>query len=138
MRTPTPRWTYLRSNRSSTLVFNSSSPLPLTLPYVPAEENDTVLIPSPYYAAFSNDLGVRAKLNLKGIDCGGIIGVDGLEESYDYRVKIVLITNPHNPTGRIYSVEELKEIVEWCRRRKVHLIVDEIYCMSVFKGERVL
>ncbi|GMI13729.1 hypothetical protein TrVE_jg4972 [Triparma verrucosa] len=104
------------------------------LAFLLAEENDTVLIPSPYYAAFSNDLGVRAKLNLKGIDCGGIIGVDGLEESYDYRVKIVLITNPHNPTGRIYSVEELKEIVEWCRRMKVHLIVDEIYCMSVFKG----
>ena len=75
-------------------------------------------------------------MNLKGIDCGGIIGVDELKEVYDFRVKIVLITNPHNPTGRMYEGGELKEIVEWCRRMKVHLIVDEIYCMSVFKGER--
>lgn len=50
-------------------------------------------------------------------------------------VKIILISNPNNPLGVIYSPNAVRNIVEWARARKMHTIVDEIYALSVFDDD---
>lgn len=45
-------------------------------------------------------------------------------------VKAVVVTNPHNPLGRCYSKENLIELLQFCQRHGLHLIVDEVFALS--------
>ena len=49
--------------------------------------------------------------------------------------KILLITAPDNPTGCMYAESELKVLSEWCIEHKVHMIVNEIYGLSLIDTE---
>jgi aspartate/methionine/tyrosine aminotransferase len=105
-----------------------------------AEAKDAVLIPSPYYAAFESDVSVVAecvtlKVLMKDPTTGPTPGE--LEIAYNQaatknlRVKILLLTNPNNPLGTIYSADTIKKSIDWARGKKIHTIVDEIYALSV-------
>lgn len=47
-------------------------------------------------------------------------------------VKGIILINPNNPTGKAYSAEELRAILDFSKRNKLHLILDEIYALSYF------
>lgn len=49
---------------------------------------------------------------------------------------LMLLCNPHNPAGRVWSRDELKRIAEICARNGVTVISDEIHCEFVFDGYR--
>lgn len=54
---------------------------------------------------------------------------NGLERlAADPRNKLMILCNPHNPTGRIWTRRELEKVMEICRRHNVHVISDEIHC----------
>lgn len=46
-------------------------------------------------------------------------------------MKFILLTNPNNPLGVIYSPQVVSDVIAWARKRKLHTIVDEIYALSV-------
>lgn len=52
----------------------------------------------------------------------------------DSRVRIFLLCNPHNPAGRVWTVEELRRMGEICLRYDVFVIADEIHCELVMPG----
>lgn len=60
---------------------------------------------------------------------------DALEASAGDRVVAVLVNSPGNPSGRVWSAEELRELHEWAVRRRVTVISDEAYEDFVFDGE---
>jgi aspartate/methionine/tyrosine aminotransferase len=128
-----------------------------------ADAGDSVLIPTPYYAAFEFDLVARAGLTVQPVttnayhhpivssreekDDGTLIdpsmyypNTAALDAAYgraleqDSKPKILLISHPMNPLGICYPAETVKECIDWCRERKVHLICDEIYAGSVYGG----
>ena len=99
-----------------------------------------MLIPSPYYAAFENDMKIVAecvpvKVPMEKPSLGPT--VDDLERSFQRTTelgntpKILLLTNPNNPLGTIYSPETMMRTIEWARGHGIHIIVDEIYGLSV-------
>ena len=45
--------------------------------------------------------------------------------------KILLLTNPNNPLGTVYSKEIIASAVDWARGKGMHIIVDEIYGLSI-------
>mmetsp|Transcript_17624 Transcript_17624/g.40792 ORF Transcript_17624/g.40792 Transcript_17624/m.40792 type:complete len:297 (-) Transcript_17624:95-985(-) len=47
--------------------------------------------------------------------------------------KMVLLTNPNNPLGRVARRTELEAVVDWCERHSIHLVVDEICALSSFE-----
>jgi len=47
------------------------------------------------------------------------------------RFKVLLISSPDNPTGCMYTIQELKILADWCIKHEVHLIVNEIYGLSL-------
>jgi aspartate/methionine/tyrosine aminotransferase len=49
--------------------------------------------------------------------------------------RILLISHPMNPLGIAYPPEVIKEMVDWCREREIHLISDEIYAGSVYRPD---
>ncbi len=91
-----------------------------------------VILQSPVYHVFYNCIKNN---NLKVIENKLInkdnyqIDFDDLEKlCRDENNKAMILCNPHNPVGRIWSKEELKRIAEICERNNVLLISDEIHC----------
>ena len=63
------------------------------------------------------------------------IDFDDLErKASDPKVKLLLLCNPHNPAGRVWSKQELRRIGEICIRNNVFVVADEIHCELVFLG----
>ena len=61
------------------------------------------------------------------------IDFDDLEKkAADPKVKLLLLCNPHNPAGRVWSKQELIRIGEICLRNDVWVVSDEIHCELVF------
>ncbi len=50
------------------------------------------------------------------------------------RVKILILCNPHNPTGRVWTKDELHQLGEICNRKNILVISDEIHCDITFPG----
>jgi aspartate/methionine/tyrosine aminotransferase len=104
------------------------------------EANEAVLIPAPYYAAFENDMKVIAQcVPLKVHMANPTTGPtpEELEFAYNHaaennlKVSMLLLTNPNNPLGTVYSAETIKNSIEWARGKHVHTVVDEIYGLSL-------
>ncbi|KAK1745187.1 1-aminocyclopropane-1-carboxylate synthase [Skeletonema marinoi] len=110
-----------------------------------AERGDAVLIPAPYYAAFDVDLKIISGCIAVPVHCKGnpsegptprdLEDAALAAEAKGMRVRMLLITNPCNPIGTIYTPEVMKEAIEWARSRDMHTIVDEIYALSSFDGQ---
>jgi aspartate/methionine/tyrosine aminotransferase len=88
------------------------------------------------------DLELRNRLTIVPVntraDEGFRLTVDLLDrvlDTADRPIRALLLTTPDNPLGRVYSASELDEILGWAERRGLHVVVDEIYALSVF-GER--
>ena len=106
------------------------------------EQGDSILIPAPYYPAFDQDFGSLGGVHRIPVVPSDLDSYELTEESltsaYNTGLsagqppKALLLTNPHNPVGKVYSASELRLAVDWCRQRRVHLICDEIYALSVF------
>ncbi|MEY4087147.1 MAG: hypothetical protein RIU70_257, partial [Actinomycetota bacterium] len=56
-----------------------------------------------------------------------ILDWDGIEKAYASGIKAHLISNPHNPLGRVYSRDELSRLAELAKKHKVYLLSDEIH-----------
>ena len=110
-----------------------------------AERGDAVLIPAPYYAAFDVDLKIIAGCIAVPVHCSGdpskgpstrdLEDAAVAAELKGMRCRILLVTNPTNPLGTIYSPEVMKETIEWARSRDMHTICDEIYALSTHEGQ---
>lgn len=102
------------------------------------KENDKVLVQSPVYHSFFRVLNenkcdiVQSELFIK--DNRYEIDFDEFENKISTGVKVLILCNPHNPIGRVWTKEELERIVEICESYKVFIISDEIHSHLVFKG----
>ena len=52
----------------------------------------------------------------------------------DPKAKILLLCNPHNPVGRVWTPEELQHIGDICLRNEVFVVADEIHCELTYEG----
>mmetsp|Transcript_12203 Transcript_12203/g.22883 ORF Transcript_12203/g.22883 Transcript_12203/m.22883 type:complete len:550 (+) Transcript_12203:45-1694(+) len=103
------------------------------------EEGDAVLIPAPYYAAFESDMKVMAQCIPVPVYMANPSKGPTVEElefarvSYksSVKVKMLLLTNPNNPLGTVYSAQTVKNAIDWARCHDMHTVVDEIYALSI-------
>lgn len=107
------------------------------------EPGDGVLIQTPVYNCFFSAIrnnGCRVVANpLRYENSTYRIDFDDLErKAADPGVKLMLLCNPHNPAGRVWTRDELIRIGEICRRNNVRIVADEIHCELVFPGHRYL
>jgi aspartate aminotransferase len=102
--------------------------------YVMADPGDSVLIFKPHwpaYVATAQLLGLRTILaDLPDRITPALL--DGLQTP-----KIVILNNPHNPTGKVYTRPELEALRDWVQRIGARVIVDESYEHLIFEGEHV-
>lgn len=65
------------------------------------------------------------------------IDPDRLRQAFSPRTKAILINTPHNPTGRVFSREELTAVAELCQEYDILAITDEIYEHIVYEGQHI-
>lgn len=100
---------------------------------------DEVLIGAPYWTSYPEMIGLsRAKaVAVAGDEARDFrLTPDDLEAAATDRTRGFLFSSPGNPTGVVYSKEELRAIAEWARDRGVWLLVDEIYSRIFFGDSR--
>ncbi|TFK15169.1 1-aminocyclopropane-1-carboxylate synthase-like protein 1 [Platysternon megacephalum] len=130
------------------IVLNGCGSLFSALATVLCDPGEAVLIATPFYGGITQSLFLygNVKLVYAYLD-SKITGtstrpfqltVDKLEKALqDARsegvgVKALILLNPQNPLGDIYSLSELRDYLEFAKRHELHVIVDEIYMLSVF------
>lgn len=96
------------------------------------EPGDAVLVHSPYYAptAAAVERNGRRLVTSPLLLRNGTytMDFDGMERAFrDEGVRVVLLCSPHNPTGRVWSREELTRLAELCLRHGVFVISDDVY-----------
>ncbi|KAH7087018.1 putative acc synthase [Paraphoma chrysanthemicola] len=118
-------------------------------------DGEGIITPAPYYTGFKHMSSLRAGGVLVPARFEGLEGYTGLDDVFDadmnrkalersflratregVTVRGVLISNPHNPLGRCYPAETIREIARFCARNNLHLISDEIFALSVYHNSR--
>ena len=100
---------------------------------------DKVVIMPPVYHPFRivpEENGREVVLNpLKPTSDGRYtIDFDNLERVCDERCRLLILSNPHNPAGVVWSREELERLAEFCERRGILVISDEIHAEMILRG----
>ena len=98
---------------------------------------DKVLIPVPYWVTYPElvQLARAEPVFVEGDPNRSYkVSVDDLERVAAGGVQGLILNSPSNPTGAVYSREELEAIARWAAERKVWVISDEIYRRIYFKG----
>ncbi len=107
---------------------------------VVADVGDEIIIPEPYYTnynGYASFAGVRiAPLPLSVEDGFRLPPAAALEAKITPRTKAVLLCSPNNPTGTVYTPEELDRVVGLVKKHDLFLIGDEVYKEFTYDGLR--
>jgi len=102
------------------------------------DEGDEIIIPEPFYAnynGFSTQNGVKVVPVMSGIENGfALPAIADFEKLITPKTKAILICNPGNPTGYLYSKEEIQQLAALVKKHDLFLIADEVYREFVYDG----
>ena len=102
------------------------------------DPGDEIIIPEPAYAtymAFALSVGVRIRTLTTTIEQGfALPHVEKFEELISERTKAILICNPNNPTGYLYTRREMNQIRDLVRKYDLYLFSDEVYREYIYTG----
>lgn len=99
---------------------------------------DQVLIPIPYWVSYPElvKLADGIPVFVKTSDSNNFkYTIDELEKNVTEKTKAILINSPNNPTGSVYSKEELISLAEFAKRHDIFIISDEIYEKLIYGDE---
>jgi len=100
--------------------------------------DDEVIIPEPFYAnynGFSTASGVKIVPVVSKIDNNfALPPIEEFEKLISKKTKAILICNPGNPTGYLYSKEEIQKLAAIVKKHNLFLIADEVYREFTYDG----
>jgi cystathionine beta-lyase len=90
---------------------------------------------TPAYPPFFDELPqARVRLVHLPLGPGNVVDLEALEAALIRRIRALILTNPHNPTGRVLPRTELEQIAELCARYDCWVLADEIHAPLVLQG----
>lgn len=99
---------------------------------------DSVIVQPPVYFPFFSAVESHGRKliynRLAETADGWRMDFDALEKSIENNTKMLILSNPHNPVGRVWTREELVKITEICLRHNLLILSDEIHCDLVLPG----
>ena len=103
------------------------------------DPGDELIVTEPFYAnylTFAMTAGAVIKPVTTRIEDGfRLPSVEAFEEQITPRTKAILICNPNNPTGYLYTREEMEQLRQIVLKHKLYLFSDEVYREFVYSGE---
>lgn len=107
-----------------------------------ANHGEDVMVVEPYYAnyrAFATMAGLNiVPVTSRGRDGFHIPSREVFERALTPSTRLLIICNPGNPTGTVYSPEELEMVASFCRDNGLFLISDEVYREFVYDGKKAM
>lgn len=104
------------------------------------DDGDEVIIPEPYYAnynGFTSNFNVNVVAIPSTIETGfALPPMEDFEKKITEKTKAIIICNPGNPTGYLYSKEELEKLSQIALKYDIVIISDEVYREYVYGGEK--
>jgi aspartate aminotransferase len=102
------------------------------------DPGDEIIIPEPFYANY-NGFAVAAQVSIKPISSSIEDGfklppIEDFEKNITPKTKAIMICNPNNPTGYLYSAEEMNVLKELCLKHDLYLMSDEAYREFCYDG----
>lgn len=103
------------------------------------DSNDEILVFNPSYANYAGFAAISG-VNLVSVDCSFDSNfhlpqpISDIETHITEKTRAILVCNPNNPTGTVFTEQELKGIIEICEKNDLILIVDEVYREFVYDG----
>ncbi len=102
------------------------------------DEGDELLVPEPFYAnynGFAVEAGVVVKSVVSSIENDfALPAISKFEEQITPKTRAIMICNPGNPTGYLYSMEELQQLREIALKHDLYIISDEVYREFCYDG----
>uniref|UniRef100_UPI00036136EB aminotransferase class I/II-fold pyridoxal phosphate-dependent enzyme n=1 Tax=Nocardiopsis halotolerans TaxID=124252 RepID=UPI00036136EB len=105
------------------------------------ERGDEVIVFEPMYDSYAAMItlagGVRRPVTLRPDPVTGRFGFDPeeLRAAVGPRTRMILVNTPHNPTGTVFTAEELEQIARVCREHDLIAFTDEVYEFLTFDGK---
>ncbi|GAA2555649.1 aspartate/methionine/tyrosine aminotransferase [Neomicrococcus aestuarii] len=112
----------LVTNGGKQAVFNTFATL--------LDPGDEVLLPTPFWTTYPEAIRLAEGVPVEvfaGPEQGYLVTVDQLEAALTEKTKILLFVSPSNPTGAVYSPEQVAEIGRWAAEKGLWVVTDEIY-----------
>jgi aspartate aminotransferase len=103
------------------------------------DPGDEVILPSPYWTTYPEAIalaGGKAVEVFAGSDQNYMVTVEQLEKARTPKTKAMLLCSPSNPTGSVYSKEQIKAIGEWALANEIWIVSDEIYQNVIYDGKK--
>lgn len=91
-------------------------------------QGDEVIIPVPYYPSYRNII-LFSKATPVFVDA------DRIKEAATPKTKMLIISNPSNPSGNCMSREEMLDLKRWCEEKGIYLVSDEVYDNFIYEGD---
>jgi N-succinyldiaminopimelate aminotransferase len=103
------------------------------------EPGDTVVTFEPYYDSYAATIALagarRRPITLRPPDFA--VDLDDLAAAMADRPRLILLNSPHNPTGKVFTRDELRTVAELCDRHDVIAVTDEVYEHIAFDGPHI-
>jgi len=103
-----------------------------------ADPGDEIIVPEPFYTNY-NGFGTMSGLRIVPVDTHADQGfhlppAEEIERRISPRTRAIMICSPNNPTGAVYTEEEIRSLGEIARRHDLFLIADEVYKEFTYDG----
>jgi aspartate aminotransferase len=101
---------------------------------------DEVIIPGPYWVSYYELVKLADAtpvVVMTDASADFKVTVSDLEAALNERTKAIILNSPNNPTGTVYTAEELKELADFIVAKDLYVISDEIYEKLLYEGEHV-
>ncbi|MEY4322922.1 MAG: hypothetical protein RL410_703, partial [Actinomycetota bacterium] len=101
------------------------------------DPGDEVLLPAPYWTTYPEAIALAGGVPVEVVadeTQNYLVTVEQLEAARTPKSKVLLFCSPSNPTGSVYSPEQVKAIGEWASKNGMWVICDEIYEHLLYDG----
>jgi aspartate aminotransferase len=101
-------------------------------------QQEEVLFPAPYWVSYPEMPKLAGAIGIPVYAEDGSFHprIQDIEQRVGSYTKAIIINSPNNPSGVVYSKEFISDVVEFCEKKKLYLIMDDIYHRLVFDGKK--
>jgi aspartate aminotransferase len=101
------------------------------------DPGDEVILPSPFWTTYPECIKLAGGVSVEVFadeSQNYLVSVAQLEKALTPKTKVLLFCSPSNPTGSVYSLEQVKEIGQWALKNNLWVVTDEIYEHLLYDG----
>ena len=101
---------------------------------------DEVIFPAPYWVSYPEMVKLCGAVPVPVLPEDGTFypRMEDIEKHVTSYTKAIIINSPNNPTGVVYSEDFIAEIIDFCEKKNIYLIMDDIYNRLLFNGKKPL